>query len=242
MLNVVILSEDLDYARYLMNLLNRKNNNLRILAIFTEIEELIDIVQRNSVDIILIKTNTINYEILKNNKNLQSYLNSTIIIVDSTKDIIKDLNVYSYVENSHDVMTINKIVNDLISLKTINKYLDLKTSKDSILINRIEEELRYLEMKISYRGVKYLIEAICILYNLGECYYCNLEKDIYPIIAKKYHKKISNIKSNINYTVNILYLECKEEKLLNYINEYSLYKQSTKRIIFAILNNIKKVK
>lgn len=155
MLNVVILSEDLDYARYLMNLLNRKNNNLRILAIFTEIEELIDIVQRNSVDIILIKTNTINYEILKNNKNLQSYLNSTIIIVDSTKDIIKDLNVYSYVENSHDVMTINKIVNDLISLKTINKYLDLKTSKDSILINRIEEELRYLEMKISYRGVKY---------------------------------------------------------------------------------------
>ncbi len=34
MLNVVILSEDLDYARYLMNLLNRKNNNLRILAIF----------------------------------------------------------------------------------------------------------------------------------------------------------------------------------------------------------------
>ena len=211
-------------------------------AIFTEIEELIDIVQRNSVDIILIKTNTINYEILKNNKNLQSYLNSTIIIVDSTKDIIKDLNVYSYVENSHDVMTINKIVNDLISLKTINKYLDLKTSKDSILINRIEEELRYLEMKISYRGVKYLIEAICILYNLGECYDCNLEKDIYPIIAKKYHKKISNIKSNINYTVNILYLECKEEKLLNYINEYSLYKQSTKRIIFAILNNIKKVK
>ena len=163
MLNVVILSEDLDYARYLMNLLNRKNNNLRILAIFTEIEELIDIVQRNSVDIILIKTNTINYEILKNNKNLQSYLNSTIIIVDSTKDIIKDLNVYSYVENSHDVMTINKIVNDLISWKTINRYLDLKTSKDSILINRIEEELRYLEMKISYRGVKYLIEAICIL-------------------------------------------------------------------------------
>lgn len=240
MLNAVIFSEDLDYARYLMNLLNRKNNNLRILAIFTEIEELIDIIQRNSVDIILIKSNAIDYEVLKNNKNLQSYLNSTIIIVDSIKENIKDLNIYSYIKNSHDFMTINKNVNDLISSKIINKYLALKTSKDSILINRIEEELRYLEMRISYRGVKYLIEAICILYNLGEYYDCKLEKDIYPIIAKKYHKKISNIKSNINYTVNILYLECKEEKLLNYLNEYSLYKPSAKRIIFAILNNIKR--
>ncbi|MFG6319153.1 MAG: sporulation initiation factor Spo0A C-terminal domain-containing protein [Clostridia bacterium] len=101
--------------------------------------------------------------------------------------------------------------------------------------------MKYLNVKIAYKGVKYLIEAIYLLYHFEEYYDCNLEKDIYPLIAKKYCKKASNIKSNINYAVNTLYAECEEEKLLNYLNEYSVYKPSPKRIILSILDNIKNV-
>lgn len=38
----------------------------------------------------------------------------------------------------------------------------------------------------------------------------------------------------------MLYIECEEEKLLEYLEEYSLRKASPKRIIFAILGNVKK--
>ncbi len=87
---------------------------------------------------------------------------------------------------------------------------------------------------------QYLIDAIYILYNIENYYDFNLEKDIYSIIAQKYHKKVSNIKSNITYTVNMLYIECEEKKLLEYLDEYSICKPSPKRIILAVLKNIKK--
>lgn len=108
------------------------------------------------------------------------------------------------------------------------------------LIKKIEQELIFLNMEVLYNGVRYLIDAVYILYNLENYYDNNLEKDIYPIIAKKYHKTVNNIKSNINYTVNLIYAGCEEEKLLDYLEEYSICKPTPKKIIFSILEKIQR--
>ena len=239
MINVVIIDKSLDYAIYLMNFLSSTNNNLRILAILTEIEELDNIVLKNEVDIILINDNMVDYKILENNEILKPYLKSTIIITDNKKIDINDVKIYSIIERTSDFSIIYKVIKDCVLSRKINPYINMKSNKDNILIEKIENELKYLNVKIAYKGVKYLIEAIYLLYHFEEYYDCNLEKDIYPFIAKKYCKKAINIKSNINYAVNTLYAECEEEKLLNYLNEYSVYKPSPKRIILSILDNVK---
>ena len=50
---------------------------------------------------------------------------------------------------------------------------------------------------------------------------------------------MDNIKSNIEYTISNLYVECEEDKLLEYLKEYSLYRHSAKKVIVAILDRIK---
>lgn len=238
MLNIVIISKDLDYSRYLINLLSTKNNNLRILGVLTEINELFDVIKQTTIDIILINYDCIDYKILKGNKTIQPFLKSTILI--SKNNSKNKLNVYAYIKNLKEIETIVSCVNQLATSKIIEKSFYSNHAEKNTLIKAIEAELKYLNVTISYTGVRYLIEAIYIVYTLENYYDFNLEKDVYPIIAQKHHKKISNIKSNITYAVNVLYIECEEEKLLEYLEEYSLRKASPKRIIFAILSNVKK--
>lgn len=242
MLNIVIISKDLDYSRHLINLLSTKNNNLRILGVLTEIDELFDVIKQTTIDIILINYDCIDYKILKDNKTIQPFLKSTILISNNiSKDISKNkLNVYAYIKNPKEIETIVSFVNQLATSKIIEKCFYSNHVEKNTLIKAIEAELKYLNVTISYTGVRYLIEAIYVVYTLENYYDFNLEKDVYPIIAQKHHKKISNIKSNITYAVNVLYMECEEEKLLEYLEEYSLRKASPKRIIFAILGNVKK--
>ncbi|MBO5398134.1 MAG: hypothetical protein J6A36_04315 [Clostridia bacterium] len=240
MINIVIISKDFDYSRYLINFLNSKNNNLRVAGLLTELEELYDVSKSTTIDIILINSDSIDYKILEENKMLQFYLKSTIVI--SNQHLInskENLDVYAFIEIQNDMETISNIVNKLATTKIIEKSFYSSLTRNNAVVKAIENELKYLNVTISYRGVTYLIDTIYIAYNLENDCNINLETDIYPIIAEKYHKKISNIKSNISYAVNMLYIECEEKKLLEYLGEYSLYKPSPKRIVFAILYNVK---
>ena len=138
MINVVIIDKSLDYAIYLMNFLSSTNNNLRILAILTEIEELDNIVLKNEVDIILINDNMGDYKILANNEILKPYLKSTIIITGNKKVDIKNLKVYSIIERTNDFSIIYKVIKDCILSRKTNPYINMKSNKDNILIEKIE--------------------------------------------------------------------------------------------------------
>lgn len=237
MLNTVIISKDLNYAISLMNSI-APNSDIRVIGLLTEIEELEDIIKDSFIDIIMINMENFTYEILLENRIIHAYLKSIIII--SPKNVKKRYNrlIYACVEDKNNFAEIYKILCQLS--KTISIERDSEYIRKKIIIEKIRDELKYLKLKISYRGVRYLIESVYILYNLDNYYECNLEKDVYSILAKKYHKKISNIKSNINYTITILYAECEEDKLLEYLQEYSLCRLSPKKVIFSILNNVKK--
>lgn len=241
MLNYVIISKDFNFSRYLINCLNSKNDNLRMIGLLAGLEELYEVIKRTAIDIILINSDCIDYKILNDNIVIQPYLKSTILISNKiSKKIVDKPNVYAYINKEDDIESIANIVNKLVYSITIERTYASSSVRKNAIINAIENELKYLNLTISYIGVRYLIDAIYILCNMENYYDFNLEKDIYPIIAQKYHKKVSNIKSNITYTVNMLYIECEEKKLLEYLDEYSICKPSPKRIILAVLKNIKK--
>ena len=104
---------------------------------------------------------------------------------------------------------------------------------------KIKNELKKLKLNFSYVGTKYLYECICECYYRNIIYDINLNKDIYPIISKKYNKRIDSIKSNISKAITLMYYENEEKYLSNYFGYDILSRPKTKDIITKILFNIK---
>lgn len=225
MLDYVIIDKKLKNAIKLVNFLYEKNEHFRIVAIYDCIEKLLIFLQERDIDLILIKVNHYEYRKLLENNLLKEKCKS-IVLISNDNIVNKDSDInkwYGYVIDEENYEDISNIIDEFSRTK---------------IVARIENELKYLNVRNSYLGVKFLIEAICILYNNNVYKNCHLEKDIYPLIAQKYYKTVNNVKSNINYVVNILYVECEEEKLKKYIEEYNIYKYSPKKIIFSILKRI----
>lgn len=108
--------------------------------------------------------------------------------------------------------------------------------------NNIKHELSYLGYNPNNYGTLYIMEAIYILYiNINNNNFnCNLIRNVYPIIAKKYNKTIINIQSNITNATNSMVCECEEEKLLKYLGYYSFSKPGSKRIIETVLTKLQR--
>lgn len=123
-----------------------------------------------------------------------------------------------------------------MALKMINNV----TSKRENLRYEIEEELKKLDYNFSYKGTEYLIETIYIMYALMLSYDCNLEKEVYPIVAEKYEQSVNNIKCNITNSTDKMCYDCDEKVLVNYLGDYKFSKPGPKRIIFAILKKLRK--
>ncbi len=118
-------------------------------------------------------------------------------------------------------------------IETINKNVEKKIK------NKIRIELKKMEFKNSYSGTNYLIETIYILYSFKMYYNFNLEKDIYPIIVKKYGTSSNNIKNNIENSIEKMFYDCDEKILEDYIDDYDFSKPKPKMIIRAVLKRIK---
>lgn len=115
----------------------------------------------------------------------------------------------------------------------------IESENKEIVTKIIKNELKYLDVEVSYNGIRYLIETVYILYFYGDVN-SKLERDVYPIIAKKYHTTVGNIKGNIYYAVNMIYIGCDSNKLLEYLEEYSICKISVKKLVIAILKKVNK--
>lgn len=101
---------------------------------------------------------------------------------------------------------------------------------------KIIREMNKLDFEIANIGVQYMIESILLIKNDDTLY--NLEKDIYPLVAKKYNVTSERVKWNICSCVNTMYKNNKISK----INEYFGYdfnrRPTPKTLIFTILTKI----
>ena len=80
-------------------------------------------------------------------------------------------------------------------------------------------------------------ESIALIYRNHD-YSENLNKNIYPVIAKKYNKTVNNVKCSITSATTSMFYDCDETRLKNYFNFYTVIKPKPKVVIHTILNKI----
>ena len=240
MVNILIADDNLYYAKSLMNSVSNINNNIRICNIVIDGKELIDILNScQNIDIILLDMNMPIYNGLQVLKMLSKqarmkYKKSFIII--SGSSIVNEINpdnsilIYNVLSKKQDMSNI---------IDEIKKLIEYKNNKNIHLIReKILNEISYLGYNTSYKGNKYLADAIQYTIINNNMNLDNLNRDVYPFLAEKYEQSIHNIKCNINRANVYMYYNCNSDRLRKYFSYYDDEKPNTKTIIITIMHKI----
>lgn len=236
MINILLVEEDKNYSINILNCINLKNTNVKIAAIVTNTKDILPILTQNNIDIILVDINKSNY---KDFIMIDYNCNTLIILLVENNCIIKELTnnscVLGIITKSNDFNKINYQINNLIAKRQSNEIIQTGISTENIIKRKIINELNYLGYDFLHKGSKYLIECIYLIYTLDINYEYNLEKDIYPKVAKKYNQTWNNIKSAIRYATDIMYYT----KLKEYLQNYNFSKFGVSVVILVILEKIR---
>ena len=215
MINILIVEKSFSNCKKIIKKISKYDENMRFCEIANSEKEAINALKIQKIDVLLLGK-----DFYKNDKyNFFKNFSNYIICID---------------DKMYEDFEILKII------KNINENVRLISKNEKRIRNEIKTELQYLGDNLMYNGSIYLAESIFMLYNLNEWFEFKLESDVYPIIAKKYNKTTNNIKCNIIYATNSMFYECEEKKLINYFGYYKIYKPGPKKIIYEVLNRIKK--
>ena len=77
-----------------------------------------------------------------------------------------------------------------------------------------------------------------MIYICGQQLTKNLNKYVYPLIAKRYNQSANNIKISVIRATEYMYFSCQEEKLLEYFCLNTVNKPNIKTVINTILLKI----
>ena len=235
MLNLLIIDKDINHSRILLNYISENSNQVRVHSIANNLLEGIKILNTGFIDIILINLDdtiesiVINLHMISNSY-FEKYRKSFLLLSDNINCVRSDSFIYEYMSSSEDISIIFLKINEIAN----NKIMQLN---NSILLSKINRELEYIGYNLSYNGTKYLSECIALIYSNSDCSE-NLNKNIYPILAKKYHKSINTIKCNITTATNCMFYECDENRLKNYFNFYTPCRPKPKLVIYTVLNKL----
>lgn len=234
MLKILIIENDIIQVKQVLNYMNNINISFKIYGIAYNINEILDILQAESFDLILLdadmSSNSYNkfFNYIKNNNSIK--YKKAIILFHSTNNIFNKKDnyyIYSYIIKPFTQETFTKNI-----LQFFNK-----NNKKSI-IDMIKFELETLNFKSSYIGTKYLIDCIYQVYLMGNRYSFHLFTEVLPIISKKYRKSIDCIYGSIKNAINNMYFDCKEDIFKEYFNIYEPSKPKPKDLICKVLDNI----
>jgi hypothetical protein len=237
MYNILIIGENLFETCCLVKKIMEEQKNVNLFNnIFSNYIDAIQLIKSNIPDIILIILKNYdeinNIDIIKyiNINHLTKYKESIVVYIEDgiiPANAIRNSYILSYINN------INQI-NDIIFNKNKEKIM-----KKQDVLKRIQLEMKKLNFKFSYIGTKYMLECIFEIYLNKDYENINLNRDIYPIIAKRYNTSINNIKSNITQSYIRMIYDCSIDTLEDYLKIY-VGKQNPKKkeVINAILRNV----
>lgn len=235
MLNLLIIDKDITNSKLLLNYISEHSCQVRVHSFASSLEEGIKILNTGSIDITLINLDDdVNYIVNSlhtiSTTYLEKYRKSIIILSNDIKSAFPDYYVYEYASSKEEM--------PLIYLKIANIAKSKMSEIDnSIVLNKVYDELKYIGYNPSYYGARYLAECIVLIYNNYDSSE-NLNKNIYPILAKKYNKSVNTIKGDIRSATNLMFYECDETRLKNYFNFYTVSKPKPKLVIYTVLNKL----
>lgn len=235
MQKILIIEDDIIQSKQIINYISKHNEDIKFYNIAYTYQEAIDIIKNEEVDIIILDLklpDISGIEILKyiQQNNIKKYINSILIVsgfIEAISEINKNPYIYSYIAKPYKLEDIQKNIYAMVEIKKINN-----------IMNRINTELKYLHFNFAYNGTRYLAESILEIYCQKDNYSDNLQKDIYPIIAKKHNKTANTIHGDIKQATKCMYFDCEEDIINKYFNYNYFVKPKVKEIIFTILNKI----
>ncbi len=169
---------------------------------------------------------------IESNK-LEKFKNSIIVVSGEMNLILQIRNnpyLFSYIDK---ISGIEKI------LEEINSLIEIKENEKSSIEYKVCNELKILHYNFSYIGTKYLMETIILLYKNNKWEDIKLEKEIYPILSKKYKKSVNNIKTNIINATDLMYYDCSSDILNKYFRILDSQKPTPKAVISTITSKLK---
>lgn len=239
MFNMLIVDDNIFYAKKLVNIIGDNIEDIRISNVATTGFEAINILQKDNIDIVLLdlKIPRISgLEVLNSlsEEQIVHYENSIILVSGDIELIAKarsNKTVHSYVLKGSGTDNLIMQINEIIEQKN-------NTMIEKDILKKIVKEVQFLGYNSSYKGTTYLIESIYYMATNPNRNYDNLSKSVYPILSKNHNKSISNIKVNISKATDIMYYECEINKLNEYFNFYLDCKPKPKTVINTIINKI----
>lgn len=230
MVNLLIANKDTAFIKALINTIS--DDQLRVLKVATNKNETIKFFTTTNIDIAIVDFEIYKYIEVELKKNKYRFAKSIIITSTNTNEELEnDSLIYCSILQNSDLSFIHKKVKELV----LNKFKDTNIAN---IKKKIKNEMNYLNYNPIYVGTNYIIESILLIAQSEEDLISNLEKDVYPIIAEKYNKTISNIKCNIHQSTTNMYYECDSNKLQCYFNLESDVKPKPKLVMTTILNKI----
>lgn len=221
MLKLVILSSDFFSCQSLINNCIGKISALQTIGILHSESELEKFRKENYFDILLF----LNFDF----SNYEQLNNCEMIYIDNfQKDSKKDKNKM-YISNK-------------LSFEEIKKYIE--TFLEKLITNSVRQRATdiLIDLGFSFKhiGTKYIADAI--LYttlNNYECSFENLEKDIYPYLAKLNHTQVDNIKWSLARTINLMYLNHTTKTILKLEKYFCLehLQKPTPKLVISVISN-----
>lgn len=227
MLKLVVLIEDLKNVKTLCNSIIRRIPSIQLLGTGTNMNEFNQLVDSVQPDLIMM-----DYSDFINSKYyITSEYKKSKIIFSNTKRPLR---------NSCNTLCIwkNAPIEDTIAV--ISKFI---SKKDLELIRKeIIKILENFHFDFKILGTTYLIETILYCYeNRADCVFDNLERNVYPYVAQKFHTSLNNVKWNIirateimNANISIL----NQKHLPDTLKVNVFEKTTSKQIIGVILANL----
>lgn len=239
MYNLLIVEDNPDYLKNFINIISEELPNIKVNYVTFDATDTFKILDKQSIDIILLDLklpNRSGFSILKHivENNLYKYKNS-IIAISAELDTLSVLKYRSYLFSYHF-----KNVDYASILESLRLLVDEKNNASILLDvrNKIHNELKFLNYNYAYKGTKYLEETILELYKVKYDFDGTLTQCIYPILARRYNRKVSTIYGNIKQATRLMLKDCDESKLSTYFEDLNSMKPKIKDIIFAILNKL----
>lgn len=242
--NILIITKDMKYCKSLINKIHKDLKDVMVCSIASNDKEIAYSLLNYNIDLVLIDSTYKYYINLEMKKIItkRKLKNSIILILDHELDEINMISskyLYDYVMKNANLSSIIQKIKILVYTKESLKSCGNNRVQQTILKEKIKNELLYLGYNSSHKGTKYLIEAIYLLSTLKDYYENNLERDIYPIIGKKYGKSVNTIRGCIRFATDTMTYECEEKRLKDYLYMKQYIKPGGKNVVEAVLGRIK---